>query len=121
MARKLAVRAAGLWPNVLADIIAEYSAYTIEEKLEILMAQWMECGRTSFQSFVCPVLIYVSMFQETGYIYAALAKGDYARISPNDICKSVRTGYWHFSYTGPDRPMTRSEIASLAALFDTVQ
>ena len=39
MARKLTLRATNHWPNTIADIIAEYSAYTIEEKVNLAISK----------------------------------------------------------------------------------
>ena len=45
MARKLILRATNHWPNAIADIIAEYSVYTIEEKIDFAISRPADAER----------------------------------------------------------------------------
>ena len=132
MERKMACRALGIWPKELADIIAEYSDWTISEKVIKLIGKrppkWSAIMSIIFES---PMGMRIEWSRFDGNLYVNTDRYGHDNIShaygvffmsPEDLCDAVISRYWrNFVGVRYGRRMTDWEIAIMDAWLATVK
>ena len=124
MERKMACRALGFWPKDLADLIASYSDWTLNEKVSHLTGKWMIREDDNMR-----VVLNSPYFEIAWYRSCSLLKirsihlDGFDRIlarSIDGLCDAIASRDW--DWTGKGRmPMSESEIVILDEWLGTVK
>ena len=127
MERKMACRALGLWPRELADIIAEYSDWTIQEKVDKLIGP-PPCTADLWTRKSNPLFYHERLslrWSDGGFIVVANAtmywSDDTFHIAPYRLGEILTSRHWSCIYGTGNRPMSTTEIEILDKWLATVK